>query len=119
MLKAVVSFYDKRPAITVLIGKGEDLRAPRDYDGLRKAGWTVDEDLEITYKAYLAAKRQGDITADATFDSWVDSIAELEARPSDRDIKAAVALGTMTQEQADALRAIYGDDEGEAVTPLA
>lgn len=119
MLKAVVTFYDNAEPLAVAIGYGEDVKAPRDLSTLEKQGWIVDENVELAYKCLLAAKRQGDVPADTKFESWVDRIAEIDARPSEKQLRQAVALGGMTQEQADLLRASYGDDaEGEAETPL-
>jgi hypothetical protein len=119
MLKGVISFYDGSPSLTVVMGLGEDLKAPRDLAALEKQGWIINDEIELAYKAFLAGKRQGDIDSGVKFEDWAATVGEIDARPSRKQIEQAVALGGMTQEQADALLSTYGDDgEGEAVTPL-
>ena len=120
MIKGTITFLDGSAALGVTIGLGEDVKAPRDLAALEKAGWVIDDNLTIAYKAYLAGKRQGDITADVKFENWVDNVAEVDLRPSRRKIEEAVAVGAMEQEQADKLIALYeASDAGEAVAPLA
>lgn len=118
MLRATVTFFDGS-SLAVNIGYGEEVKAPRDLAGLEKQGWVIDDNVSLAYKVYLAGKRQGDISKEVRFEDWVDNIDEIDARPTRKQIEQAVALGAMTQEQADALLASYGDHdaEGEAVTP--
>ncbi|MDP1877976.1 MAG: hypothetical protein Q8M17_10535 [Actinomycetota bacterium] len=119
MIKGIITFHDQdTPRIGVVIGTGEDVKAPRQLAALEKQGWVVDEQFAMTYKAWLAGKRQGDIPADSKFENWVDTVADLDLRPSEKQVKQAVALGTMTQENADALLTLMADDEGEAEAPL-
>lgn len=119
MLKAVIKFYDGSQPLTVGIGFGEEVKAPRDLATLEKQGWVVTDEVELAYKCLLAGKRQGDVPVDTKFESWVEQIDEIDARPSEKQLKQAVAIGAMTQEQVDVLLASYGDDaEGEAETPL-
>jgi len=118
MLKAVVSFYDNTTPISVVLGLGEDLKAPRDLAALEKQGYVITDEIELAYKAFLACKRQGDLSKDVTFEDWSTTVSEIDARPTLKQIEQAVILGSMTQEQADLLIATYGDDgEGEVVAP--
>jgi len=120
MLKAVITFHDGSKALAINIGFGEEVKAPRDLAALEKSGWVIDDNVTLAYKAYLAGKRQGDIAKDVRFEDWVDNVDEIDARPSRKQIDAAVALGEMTAEQADMLINLYGDDgEEKVVTPLA
>ena len=118
MLKAIVTFYDETPSLAVVLGTGEDLLAPRALAALEKQGWVITDEIELAYKAYLAGRRQGDISTDIKFEDWAATVGEIDARPSRKQIEQAVILGGMSQEQDDLLLASYGDDgEGEAVTP--
>lgn len=114
MLKAIVRFYDERQPLPVVIGTGEDVKAPRDLAVMQEQGWVVDDNTTTTYKAFLAAKRQGDVPADSKFEKWLDEVVEIEVRPSVKQIEQAVTLGSMEREQADKLIAALGLDEGEA-----
>lgn len=118
MIKGVITFLDGKPSISVTIGMGEDIKAPRDLAALEKQGWVIDDNMTATYKAFLAAKRQGDLTTDTRFEQWVDNVAEVDLRPSRKQVEQAVALGSMDQEQAEKLLAfIEADNTGEAVAP--
>lgn len=119
MLKATISFYDGRPALGVTIGTAEDIAAPRALAALEKQGWVIDEDVTLAYKAWLAAKRQGDVEGAAGFDAWIGGVENIEAVPSVKQIEAAVALGTMDRAQADKLIAYIGATSGEAGAPPA
>lgn len=113
MIKGTVSFYDGS-TLPIVIGTAEDIKAPRGIADLEKQGWPVDDDLKMTYKAWLAGKRQGDIPADSKFTDWVDNVAEIEIVPPRKNIEAAVAVGSMDREQADKLIAFYEANSGEA-----
>jgi hypothetical protein len=116
MIKGTITFLDGATPIGVTIGLGEDVKAPRDLAALEKAGWVIDDSISTAYKAWLAGKRQGDIPADSKFDSWVDNVAEVDLKPSRKQIEAAVALGRMEQDEAEKLLAYFeSDDSGEAV----
>ena len=121
MLKAVISFYDTAtPRIAVNIGTGEDVKAPRALAALERDGWVIDENVTIAYKAWLAAKRQGDLPTESKFEEWIDTVSDLDVQPSAKQMKQAVALGKMTQEEADRLvKALEVEDEGEAPAPPA
>jgi predicted NBD/HSP70 family sugar kinase len=114
MLKAIVSFHDGSEPQAVKIGQGEDVKAPTALAALRAKGWEVTPDVELTYKAWMALKRQGDVPADSKFDDWVDNVEEVAVQLSDKQITEAVLVGGMTQEQADQLRALYASQSGEA-----
>lgn len=114
MLRATIRFYDNQTPINVVMGVGEDVKAPRALAALEQQGWVVDDDFALTYKAWLAAKRQGDLPADSKFEDWVDSVAEIDARPSIKQIEQAVALGNLERDKADRLIAVLESDEGEA-----
>lgn len=120
MIKGTILFLDNSPALAVTIGLGEDVKAPRDLAAMEKSGWVIDDGIAQAYKAFLAGKRQGDIPSSAKFEEWIDNVAEVDLRPSRKQIDQAVLLGTMDQDQADRLIAfIEADDAGEAVAPLA
>lgn len=119
MIRATISYYDGRPALGVVIGTAEDIAAPRQLAALEKQGYVVDDDFTLAYKAWLAAKRQGDAVAGAGFDAWIEGVESIDAVPSVKQIEAAVALGTMDREQADKLIAYIGATSGEAVAPPA
>jgi hypothetical protein len=120
MIKGTVRFYDeKQPPLYVVIGTGEDVKAPRHLSLLEQQGWIIDDNVTMTYKAWLAGKRQGDIPADSKFEDWSDTVAEIDLRPSVKQIEQAVALGTMDRESADKLIAVIEAEQGEASGPLA
>lgn len=116
MIKGTIEFHDgKRIAVT--IGLGEDVKAPRDLAALEKSGWVIDENVTTAYKAYLAGKRQGDIPSETRWDAWIETVAEVDLKPSTKQIEQAVILGSMDREQADALIALYEAESGEADAP--
>lgn len=119
MIRATITFHDGRAPLGVVIGTSEDIAAPRQLDAMAKSGFVIDEDFTLAFKAWLAAKRQGDTFAKAGFDAWIESVENIEALPSKKQIEAAVALGTMDRDQADKLLAYIGQAEGEAVAPPA
>lgn len=119
MLKGNIIFLDDTPALAVTVGIGEDVKAPRDLAALEKNGWVIDDSLTMVYKAWLAGKRQGDIPTDSRFEDWVDNVAEIDARPSRKQIEQAVLMGAMDQAQADKLYAYIEAEEGEAPAPPA
>lgn len=119
MIKGIVTFLDDSPSLHVTIGAGEDLKAPRDLAAMEKQGWVITDGLGSTYKAWLALKRQGDVPADSKFEVWIENVAEVDLRPSARQLKETVIMGKMTQEQADALLALMEDESGESVAPPA
>jgi len=115
VIKGTVHFYDpNQKSLYVIIGTGEDIKAPRDLAVLEQQGWVVDENVSMTYKAWLAGKRQGDIPADSKFETWADTVAEIDLRPSIKQIEQAVTLGAMDREQADRLIAVIEAEQGEA-----
>lgn len=114
MIKGTITYHDGT-AIGITIGLGEDVKAPRELAALEKQGWVITDDITAAYKAYLAGKRQGDIGADVKFETWSDSVLEVDLRPNRKQIEQAVAIGAMDQEQADKLIAfIEADAKGEA-----
>lgn len=116
MIKGVITFLDGAQPVGVTIGLGEEVKAPRDLAAFEKNGWVIDDALTTVYKAWLAGKRQGDIPTDSKFESWVDNVAEVDLKPSRKQIEAAVALGKMDAEEAEKLLAFFeGNDSGEAV----
>ena len=119
MLKAIVTYHDKeRAPFPVVMGTSEDVRAPRGLKALEKGGVVVDDNVELTYKTWLAAKRQGDVGESETFEAWADSVLEIEPRLSARQIEEAVAMGSMTRENGDGLLTLMADeDAGESPTP--
>lgn len=118
MIKGTITFLNGSAPIGITIGVGEDIKAPRDLAALEKAGWVIDDNITTAYKAYLAGRRQGDITSDIKFEDWVDNVAEVDLRPSRKQIDQAVAIGAMDKDQADKLIAfIEADDLGEAKAP--
>ena len=120
MIKGTITFLNAAPAIAVTIGLGEDVKAPRDIAAFEKSGFVFDEDLKMAYKAFLAAKRQGDLSADTKWEAWVDNVAEVDLRPSRKQIEQNVALGIMTEEDAERLfKFMEADEQGEAKAPLA
>lgn len=115
MIRGTVKFYDESVTpLAVVIGTGEDVKAPRDLAALEQQGWVIDETVTTTYKAWLAGKRQGDIPADSKFEKWLDTVAEVELRPSMKQIEQAVMLGTMERDAADRLIAVIEAEQGEA-----
>jgi hypothetical protein len=118
VIKGIVSYYDGT-TLAIVIGTGEDVKAPRQLAALEKQGWPVDDQFAATFKAWLAGKRQGDIPADSRFEDWVDTVSEVDLRPSVKQIEQAVALGSMERDSADRLIALLGDDGGEAGAPPA
>lgn len=119
MIRATVTFHDGRAPLGVVIGTSEDIAAPRQLKAMESSGWEIDDDFILAFKAWLAAKRQGDTFAKAGFEEWIGNVENIEALPSAKQIEAAVALGTMDREQADKLLAYIGDAQGEAATPPA
>lgn len=120
MIKGSIKFLNGTPDIGFVAGTGEDLKSGREIATLEKQGYVFDDALTATYKAWLAAKRQGDITGDSNFTDWVENVAEVIVKPSSKDIDFAVASGKMTREQADAyLELMESDEQGEAVAPPA
>lgn len=119
MIKGTIVYLDNTPAIGVTIGLGEDVKAPRDLAAFEKQGWVIDDALTTSYKAFLAGRRQGDIPTDTKFEVWIDNVAEVDLRPSRKQIEQAVALGAMEVDQADKLlKFIEADEQGEAQAPL-
>lgn len=117
MIKGVVTFYENTGTapLAVTIGTAEDIKAPRDLAALEKQGWITDSnEFTMTYKAWLAGKRQGDIPADSKFLDWVDTVQEFDLKPTRKQIEQAVLVGQMTQEQADGLLKAIEVEEGEA-----
>lgn len=116
MIRAVVRYYDTtgKDPISVIIGVGEDLKAPRDLAALESAGWPIDEGFAMTYKAWLAGKRQGDIADGAKFVDWMETVQDLDLKPSRKQIEQAVALGKMDGDSAERLLKALESDEGEA-----
>lgn len=120
MIKGSIRFLDGSPAISVVIGAGEDVKAPRDLALLEKQGWVVDDSFTATYKAWLAAKRQGDVPTDSKFDQWIDNVEEVELRPSRKQIEQAVAIGSLEADKAEKMLALWeADEQGEAQAPPA
>lgn len=119
MIKGNVIFLDDSPVLPVTIGVGEDVKAPRDLAAMEKAGWVIDDGVRMSYKAWLAGKRQGDIPVDSKFENWIDNVAEIDMLPTRKQVEQAVLMGSMDQEQADKLLAYIEADEGEAVAPPA
>jgi hypothetical protein len=118
MIKGVITYLDGTTPTGITIGLGEEVKAPRDLAALEKAGWIIDDNISTAYKAWLAGKRQGDIPADSKFETWVDNVAEVDLKPSRKQIEAAVALGRMDADEAEKLLKFFeGDDTGEAVAP--
>lgn len=84
-----------------------------------KAGrqWTETGERQVG-GAYLAAKRARVAGADVLeFDEWIDTLADWDPIPTSRMIDEMVALGDMTEEQAEGYRRIHGirgDETGEA-----
>lgn len=116
MIKGTIEYHDgKRTAVT--IGLGEDVKAPRDLAALEKSGWVIDDNVTTAYKAYLAGKRQGDISTETRFEAWIETVAEVDLKPSTKQIEQAVIIGTMDREQADKLLALYEAESGEAEAP--
>lgn len=117
MLKINVTFYPESgiaPAL-VLAGQGEDVRAPRELARIEREGWVVDDNVTVSMKAYLAARRQGSISTDMSWEAWVDAVAELDVELTDKQIQQAVIAGRMTQDQAEQLKALRSA-EGEGHT---
>lgn len=115
MIKGVITFLDGSRAIGVTIGLGEDVKAPRDLAAFEKQGWVITDDISTAYKAWLAGRRQGDISADSKFETWVDNVAEVDLKPTRKQIEAAVALGRMEPEEAEKLLAYFeSESEGES-----
>lgn len=116
MMNVLISFYDA-PPVAVTIGQGEDVKAPRDLRAMEQDGWVIDEAVEVTYKAFMAGRRIGAVDKEAKFDEWVDTVKDLDLRPSAKQIDAAVALGTMTAEQGANLKAyLESNDEGASAS---
>ncbi len=110
-----------KPDVIVTIGKGEDLVAPRDLAKLEREGYVINDDITITYKAFLAARRQGDLPKDTDFVTWIEEVSEFEALPSRKQVEQAVALGTMEPERGARLLDYIEEQEallGKADGPL-
>lgn len=110
MIKGTIKFLDATPNLGITAGVGEDLKSAREIAALEKQGYIFDETLTMTYKAWLAGKRQGDIAADSTFEDWVSNVAEFMVMPSERDLNFAVASGKMTREEADSILDLLRDE---------
>lgn len=120
MIKGTIKFLDNSADIGVIAGVGEDLKSTREIAQLEKQGYVFDDTLTMTYKMWLAGKRQGDISVDTNFTDWVENVAEVMVKPSSKDLDFAVASGNMTREQADAIiNLMESDEQGEAVAPPA
>lgn len=119
MINATIRYYDASSPVAVVIGTGEDVKAPRALKELEKQGWVVDEALTMTYKAFLAGKRQRDIPADTQFTDWVDTVLEVDLRPTRKQVEQAVALGEMDRDKADRLLELMAaeEEQGEAGAP--
>lgn len=113
MIRGTITYWDGT-ITAIAIGAGEDVAAPRHLKALENAGWPIDDNITTMFKAWLAAKRQGDVPGDSKFETWSDTVAELDLRPSDKQIEQAVILGKMSREEADRLKQAFADDLGEA-----
>lgn len=113
MIKGIVSLYDGT-STHVTIGTSEDVKAPRGLAALEKQGWVIDDDITISYKAWLALKRQGDVAQDVKYEDWVDNVESVDLRPQPKQLEQLVLMGQMTREQADGLLAVFEAEEGEA-----
>lgn len=112
MIKGNIKYHDG-VSTPIVIGTSEDVKAPRGLASLEKSGWPIDENTTIAYKAWLAAKRQGDISTESKFEEWVDTVEDVDLQPTPRQLEEQVALGNMSREQADRLLALIGADSGE------
>lgn len=113
MIKGTIHFHDDTPALPIVIGTGEDVKAPRDLAALEKQGWVIDDNVTATYKAFLAAKRQGDVDSAVKFEAWIDNVKDVDLKPSEKQIQTAVALGKMDAEQGQALINLIREDSPE------
>lgn len=118
MIKATVTFH-AGGSLPVVVGTSEDVKAPRGLAALEKQGWPVDENTTLAYKVWLAGKRQGDIPEAVQFEQWIETVADIDLKPSAKQIEEMVVAGTVNREQADYLLKQMESDSGEAVAPLA
>jgi hypothetical protein len=118
MLKAIITFHEKeqREPLAVVMGASEDVRAPRGLEALTKTGLVVDDAVTLLYKAYLAGQRQGDIS-NVGFESWADTVLDIDPRPSRKQIRESVLLGTLKQAAADGMIALLDSEEAEGESP--
>lgn len=119
MIKGTITFLDDTPALAITIGLGEDVKAPREIAALEKQGYVFNDDLVAYYKAWLAGKRQGDISKESRFDEWAEGVAEIDLRPSIKQIQQSVAMGRLTDEEGTRLIEYWQAEQGEAQAPLA
>jgi hypothetical protein len=113
MLKATVDFYDpSTPPLVVSIGTGEDVRAPRELAALERGGWVVDPNVTLAMKAFLAAKRQGDVDPATGFDAWVETVAGIDVELTDKQLDQAVIAGQLTAEQVGQIKSMREVDSG-------
>lgn len=116
-MKVDIRYIDEaRPADRVVIHPIDEVRAKRDLAG---KAW-ADEDTVLYYRTFHACRRQG-IAAQGDFDSWLETVAEVEPHLSRKMVETAVIAGTLTEEQAAALYAQIdreeADGEGESPAP--
>jgi len=119
MLNGVITYHHDqyKPSVGVTIGSSEEVKAPRVIKPLEEKGWVITDDVTNLMLAFLAAQRQGDIPRETDFETWSETVLELNLHVTEKQLKQAVVMGNMSEQQAQKLREAMALDEGEAAPP--
>lgn len=116
MLKVKIVYTGDPPAEqTVVIHPIDEMRAKRELAG---KAW-ADDEYQTYYNCWLAARRTDLISKDISFDLWLEGVAEIDELPSEKQILAALAVGSITEKQAEYMRSQNerrGSGPGESLT---
>ena len=101
----------------VKIHPADEIKAKRELAG--KPAAYVDDEVRLYTLVYLAERRAGNVTA--AFDQWIETVAEVEPRLSEKQVDDAVIAGEIPEDVAERLKAQIREQEsaeGESLTPL-
>jgi hypothetical protein len=122
LLTVEIRFLDPGAAPSrVVIHPGDQMRSKRELAGKPYA----DEDYALMHQAYLACRRlrlaPSDVPTSTGFDAWIDTVAEIEPRPTLKQVERLARMGEITRDAADALieEIRVSGDPGESPTPRA
>lgn len=116
MLKVDVRYIGDPPVEqTIVVHPVDEMRAKRELGG---KDW-VDDEYRLYYHCWLAAKRTQLIAADIAFDLWLEGVDEVEPVATEKQIEAALGVGSITEKQATYMREQLerqGSGRGESLT---